>query len=126
MSFPYASRGVEYATRASFESATLFGAAVPALVASAQTGGRELTRDEQIDFCVHRWERMAACKEGFADYFSNKGPPDRRQAHRARFIEKALEAGTGPIEPRRLNCAESVDRVQPRTTAGADTAKSAR
>ena len=99
--------------------AALFGTALPALVASAQTGGRELSRDEHIAFCVHRWERMAACREEFADYFSNKMPPDRRLAHRARFIEKATEAGTGPIEPRRQKCAEMVDRVQPTMTSAA-------
>jgi RNA polymerase sigma-70 factor (ECF subfamily) len=100
------------------QAAVLFGAALPALVASAKSGGRELTRDENIAFCVHRWERMAACKEEFADYFAGKQPPERREYHRARFITKAIEAGTGPIEPRQQNCAESVDRVQPKMTTG--------
>jgi RNA polymerase sigma factor (sigma-70 family) len=100
-------------------AAVLFGTALPALVASAQSGGRELSRDEHIEFCVHRWERMAACKEGFADHFAGKQPPERREAHRLRFIEMATEAGTGPIEPRRQKCAASVDKVQPTMTAAA-------
>ena len=55
-------------------AAALFGAALPALVAGAQTGAqtgakigdRQLTREEHVDFCVRRWERMAACKNGEA------------------------------------------------------------
>lgn len=99
------------------QAAALFGVAIPALVASADTGGRELSRDEHITFCVQRWEKMAACKDEFAAHFSDKLPVERREVHRAKFMKQVLEAGTGPVEPRREKCAASIDRVQPVVTA---------
>jgi hypothetical protein len=98
-------------------AATLFSVAIPALVASAQAGGRQLSRDEHVAHCVERWEKMAACQEEFVALFAEKVPPERREAYRARFREQLLEAGTGPIEVRRQKCAESVDRIQPVHTA---------
>ncbi len=92
-------------------AAAFFAVAVPALVASAETGGRQLTRDEHIAHCVERWEKMAACPDEIVGFFSNKVAPERRAAHADKFRKQLREAGTGPVEPRRQSCADSVDRI---------------
>lgn len=65
---------------------------------------------DAVNLCMEMRETIFGCKEEFAEAFvAHHNPaPDRRAAMRAKALEEITADGSGPVEPRRQACAESM------------------
>jgi hypothetical protein len=82
-----------------------------ALANTAYAEDRAATEDA-VNLCVEMRERIFECKEDFAEAFvAHHNPrPEQRQAMKAKALEEIIADGSGPLEPRRQVCAETMKR----------------
>ena len=68
------------------------------------------TTEGAVNLCVEMREKIFECKEDFAEAFvAHHNPkPEQRQAMKAKALEEITADGSGPLEPRRQVCAETM------------------